>query len=93
MKHQSVNSHQGRIAIRAATHDIELCSLLKGRYRLYHFEETVREETMLFDYVLRKGPAESRNAINLLRMIGFDSGIVENAHERANRYIKEGVWR
>jgi DNA mismatch repair ATPase MutS len=48
---------------------------------------------MLFDYVLRKGPAESRNAINLLRMIGFDSGIVENAHERANRYIKEGVWR
>lgn len=47
---------------------------------------------MLFDYRIRKGPAQSRNAINLLKIIGFDDAIVEKAHERANRYLDEGLW-
>ena len=76
----------------AATHDIELCDLLRGSYRLYHFEEQVRDNQMLFDYVMREGKATSRNAINLLQMIGFEQQIVDSAHKRANRYLSEGVW-
>lgn len=76
----------------AATHDIELCELLKSQYRLYHFEETVSEDAMLFDYVIRMGPTQSRNAINLLKVMGFDDDIVKNAHERANRYLDYGLW-
>lgn len=76
----------------AATHDIELCTLLKSSYHLYHFEEIISENDMLFDYIIREGPAQSRNAINLLKIIGFDDVIVERAHKRANRYLNDGIW-
>jgi len=77
----------------AATHDVELCDLLSGVYRMFHFTEQIGAETMLFDYKLRSGPATSRNAINLLRLMGFDETLVENAHARANRYLDTGAWR
>lgn len=77
----------------AATHDIELCDLLNGSYGLYHFEEQVGENEMLFDYVIREGKATTRNAINLLQLIGFDQQIVDNAHEKADRYLETGVWQ
>lgn len=76
----------------AATHDIELCDLLAEQYDLYHFEEQVGENEMVFDYIVRPGKATSRNAINLLKLIGFPDGIVSGAHERANRYMDSGTW-
>jgi hypothetical protein len=76
----------------AATHDIELCALLSDAFRLAHFEEQVGEEAMLFDYRLREGAATSRNAIELLRLMGFDKSLVENAHARADRYLETGQW-
>lgn len=76
----------------AATHDIELCELLTKQYAMYHFEEQVGVDEMLFDYKIRSGKAVSRNAINLLKLIGFEDSIVEGAHERANRYMESGIW-
>ena len=76
----------------AATHDIELCSLLKD-FTLFHFTETVGDEEMLFDYRLRPGPATSRNAINLLKLMGFSDSIVDGAHERAEHYLESGSWK
>ncbi len=76
----------------AATHDIELCALLQEQYALYHFEESVTSDAMSFDYKIKPGPAGTRNAINLLRLMGFDDEIVKRAHERANRYLETGVW-
>ncbi len=77
----------------AATHDIELCALLGDCYSLYHFREQVGGEKMEFDYLLRPGKATSRNAINLLRLMGFGENIVNSAHERANSYLEDGVWQ
>lgn len=77
----------------AATHDLELCDLLQNSYSLYHFEEQIVDGEMLFDYVLRTGKATTRNAINLLALIGFDQRIVSKAHERADRYISVGAWK
>ena len=76
----------------AATHDIELCTLLSKQYRLFHFEETVGDGEITFDYTLKPGPAGSRNAIELLRLIGFDDDIVRKAHKRADGYLSTGVW-
>jgi hypothetical protein len=87
----AVLSERGALCL-AATHDIELCALLKDRYRMFHFEETVSENDMLFDYIIREGPAKSRNAINLLKIMGFDETIVRNAYEKANRYLENGIW-
>ncbi len=76
----------------AATHDMELCALLEEDYTLAHFEETVTENEIRFDYRIRSGPATTRNAINLLRLIGFDEKITGQAHERADRYAETGKW-
>lgn len=76
----------------AATHDIELCDLLDDVCALYHFEEQISGQAIIFDYQLRPGRATSRNAINLLRLIGFDQTIVEAAHQRANQHDQTGHW-
>ena len=76
----------------AATHDVELCDLLHGIYAMYHFEEQISETDMTFDYRIRAGKAYSRNAINLLQIMGFDPLIVENAHKKANHYLAHGSW-
>ncbi len=76
----------------AATHDIELCELLSKQYEMYHFEEQVGITEMVFDYKIRRGKAVSRNAINLLKLMGFDESIVSGAHERANTYMEKGLW-
>lgn len=75
-----------------ATHDAELCTLAGGEWELAHFQETITQQEILFDYRLRSGSATSRNAIDLLRLIGFDEKLVEAAHERANRYVESGKW-
>ena len=76
-----------------ATHDIELCELLQGSYQMFHFEEQLGENEMMFDYTIRDGKATSQNAINLLRLLDFDDKMVNNAHARANRYIETGTWQ
>lgn len=85
-------AERGAVCI-AATHDVELCSLLEEHYELFHFEEQMGEGQMLFDYKIRPGRANSRNAIALLRLMGFDENLVEGAYRRANRYMETGVWR
>lgn len=76
----------------AATHDIELCELLTRHYDLYHFEEQIGVSEILFDYKIREGKAVSRNAIDLLKLMGFGDEIVSGAHRRANSYMEDGVW-
>jgi DNA mismatch repair ATPase MutS len=77
----------------AATHDIELCTLLNEHYRLLHFKETVTSDgQVIFDYMLRDGPANTRNALKLLGSLGFDQKIVEQANQRANQYLSNGTW-
>ena len=75
-----------------ATHDAELCALCAGEYDLAHFEETVSDTEISFDYQLKPGPAETRNAIHLLKLMGFDDEIVKSAHARADGYVKTGKW-
>ena len=48
---------------------------------------------MLFDYVIRAGKATSRNAINLLQLMGFDQRIVDKAHNKARGYLETGTWK
>ena len=76
----------------AATHDLELTELLQEKYVNYHFTETVEGEDVKFSYRLLEGPADSRNAIRLLRAMGYDPGIADRAQERADHYTETGVW-
>jgi len=76
-----------------ATHDIELCQLLEQDYRMLHFTESITDEgQVVFDYLIRKGPARTRNAIKLLGALGFDQALVDAANARASRYGESGKW-
>lgn len=76
----------------AATHDIELSYILEGIYTNYHFEEEVRENEVVFNYLLQDGRATSRNAIKLLDMLGYEKGLVKSAAEAAADFEEKGVW-
>lgn len=76
----------------AATHDIELTSLLENEYDNYHFTEEIREEDIYFSYKILKGPASTRNAILLLDKMGYPKDLVQEAKERAKFFMERGIW-
>ncbi|SEW27624.1 MutS-related protein [[Clostridium] fimetarium] len=76
----------------AATHDIELTSILEKYYSNYHFEEEVSDDDILFNYKLFKGRATSRNAIKLLGIIGYDKKIIQTSERMAEAFSRDGKW-
>lgn len=75
-----------------ATHDIELTKILTNHYTNIHFNETIKDNQMLFDYKLKSGPSDSRNAIALLKIVGYDEQVVKAADHRLSLFEKQGVW-
>lgn len=76
----------------AATHDVELTKLLEQEYDNYHFEERIEDDDIFFPYKLMKGPATTRNAIALLKMLGYDDRIVTEAEKLAEGFLTSGSW-
>ncbi len=76
----------------AATHDIELTTLLDDYYDIYHFEGLVDNNDVHFDYKLHHGPAVNRNAIKLLGLLGYDKSIIDDAENMAQNFEKNGIW-
>lgn len=76
----------------AATHDIELARLLKDTYDNYHFEEVIEGEDVKFSYLLCEGKATSRNAIKLLKVLGYDDALVKDAEKMATNFLETGKW-
>ncbi|MEN9555349.1 MAG: mismatch repair protein MutS [Planctomycetota bacterium] len=57
------------------THDLALTRIadsMPNQAVNKHFEDTIVEGTMLFDYTLRDGVVERSNAIELMRMLGLN---------------------
>ena len=77
----------------AATHDLELSYLLEPLYTNYHFEEELSEHDVQFSYVLKTGRTNTRNAIRLLQIMGYDTDIVENAGKEALSFENTGEWK
>lgn len=83
----------GQVLCFAATHDVELTMLLEEEYENFHFEERIEENDIVFPYKLTDGPATTRNAIALLRMLGYENRITDEAEEMAERFLRDGSWR
>lgn len=75
-------NHQPEYRIVAATHDIELSELLKDNYQNFHFNETIENDEIHFDYKIKKGKANTRNAIELLRITNFPNKIYKRAKDQ-----------
>ena len=67
----------------AATHDLELTSMVDDNYNNYHFKETISQNDITFDYILRDGPCTSRNGIAILKYLGYPKELHEEAERKA----------
>lgn len=65
----------------AATHDVELSTLLENTYNNYHFNESIQENSIFFDCKIKPGKANTRNAIELLRITQFPIDIYQRAQQ------------
>lgn len=74
-------------AVVLATHDQALTRLVSEEREPgmsnAHFRETVEGAEMRFDYTLRPGPAETRNAIRVLEALGYPRTITEAARRES----------
>jgi DNA mismatch repair ATPase MutS len=71
-----------------ASHDIELTNILADKYDNYHFSEQITDDEITFDYKLMHGVSRMRNAIKLLKLMGFNSEIVKKAEELSSEHDK-----
>lgn len=76
----------------AATHDLELTEILKNHYDNVHFEESIQDGDIVFPYRLQRGPAVTRNAIALLRIMGYDNTITQKAQNQAEHFEITRKW-
>jgi len=67
----------------ASTHDVEISELIGSEFANVHFQEEVGENGLEFSYKLREGPSYARNAIRLLRHVGYPDEVVEAAERTA----------
>ena len=76
----------------AATHDGELTKTLEQEYDNYHFEESVEQTDVKFSYILKRGRAESCNAITLLEHLGYHEQLVDQARKMVTHFKEKGEW-
>lgn len=62
-----------------STHDIELTNFLKENYVLYHFQEQIENDNLFFDYQLKQGILQKRNAIRILELENYPTEVIEDA--------------
>jgi DNA mismatch repair ATPase MutS len=67
----------------ASTHDGELQELLRDSFDMFNFSDQVVEGKYGFDYIIRPGPAQSRNAIRLLGLRGYPASVTTEADRLA----------
>lgn len=82
-------STNGRLLV--ATHDMELTQILET-YENYHFSETVTEDEVTFDYKLKKGHSNTRNALKLLKAMNFNNEVVSLSNQVCNNFTETEKW-
>jgi DNA mismatch repair ATPase MutS len=76
--------NNGKTISIVATHDRELVDILKENYEFYYFSEKVdTNKGLSFDYKIKKGISQTRNAIKLLEYMCYPKEIVERSYKRA----------
>lgn len=72
-----------------ASHDLELADYLKEEFDLYHFSETVENDQIHFDYLLKPGNLVNTNALKILSLNGFPESIMNEANQLARQMKKK----
>ena len=83
---------KSNVLLAAATHDTELCELLKDEFDCRYFSEVIIDNNISFPYKLYNGIGNTNNAIKLLDIIGFDANVTTRAEKMAQMYSETGRW-
>lgn len=75
-----------------ASHDIELTVILNNEYDNYHFSEQINDEGIYFDYLLKHGASQTKNAIKLLHLMHFDDKLIKNAESFVEKFTSTQKW-
>ena len=73
--------NKGNNIVIVSTHDIELTTLLKDEFDLYHFSENINDDKLEFDHKLKSGELTTRNGIKLLEISNYPKEIIEESME------------
>lgn len=85
------SKHEGINII--ASHDIELSEISKEIYDNYHFKEIIRNDSIDFDYKIKKGPTTTKNAIKLLEVFDYPEQLVSKANDLSSYYESKREWK
>jgi DNA mismatch repair ATPase MutS len=55
--------------------------MLENEYDLYHFTETVKNNELHFDHIIKPGQLRTRNAIKLLEFSNYPADIIKEARQ------------
>lgn len=80
------------VCLFAATHDYELTGLLGGYLSNCHFTEEISEDDIKFNYKLVEGACNTRNAIKLLKLMGYSEQIVQSATDMTSKFLETNSW-
>lgn len=72
---------QNENMVMVATHDLELANLLSPEYSLFHFAEKVENGRYVFDYKIKTGVLQTKNAIRLLELFGYPEEVINSANQ------------
>ena len=81
--------NRGDNIVMVATHDIELAELLGHRYECHHFREVIHHQQMEFDYRIQPGTSSTRNAIAILKLLGYPQTITTEALQVVDQLARD----
>lgn len=64
-----------------STHDLELAQMLAEEYDLFHFTESVENNKLHFDHIIKAGPLKTKNAIKILELANYPADITKEARQ------------
>jgi DNA mismatch repair ATPase MutS len=65
-----------------ATHDLEITEMVKDSYSFYYFSEDIGDEGLKFDYKIKPGISKNRNAVKLMKYLGYPEEIIQRTMNR-----------
>ena len=74
--------------VMVSTHDLELTNFLKDSFVLYHFQEQIENGKLFFDYKLKQGILQQRNAIRILELAEFPNQVIQEA-QRVSQILED----
>jgi len=84
--------HQKNCLVMVASHDIELTRILEKEYDNYNFCEQITDDGITFDYTIKEGASQTRNAIKLLHFMEFSGEIVDRAEKLVDQFVTTQKW-